>query len=583
MVDSAGRRSAPADDELAEVVEAHLFDSIGVGVYAIDPAGLVRALNPKAAVLLGWTAEQCEGLPAHETFHLSGYSADECPMLAVARTGVATEMEADRFRRFDGSLIPVWWAATPIYAPGQAEHGAALGAVVVFADTTAAQAGTVAEEAAHAQVRSELGTARQAVSDLGFAAEVTQALASAPDEMEALTRLARMAVPRLCDVIVVHRVDETGRRQRVSADAAAHLRAVVKQALDTSAARVEHPKFDPADLETAHNVTLLDGRDLSDSSLVDADTRALLGAVRAESAMIVPMVARGHLVAVAEMINTAGSEALGEHDRLGAIDLARRVGLAVDNLRLLQGERSAAVVLQEALLPVLADRPGLRLACRYLPARDIHLVGGDWYDAFACPGDPEMTMLVVGDVAGHDLEAAASMAAIRNLLRGIAVTLPTDPAGLLAGVDGHLGDLGITVTATALVATVTRLPQAGGDSEGVWRLRWSNAGHLPPILVRPDARVERLDSPPDPLLGSGTTIVRAFQEREVAAGSTLVLYTDGLIEVSGEDLEVGLDKLVTALHHTGTTPSPEVTLDRILEQLPRSPHDDTAILVAALD
>lgn len=583
MTDSANLRSVRPESGLAAVVGAGAFESIGIGVYAIDPAGLVRALNPKAAFLLGWTAEQCEGLPAHETFHLGAYTADVCPILAVARTGLAKEMEADLFRRFDGSLMPVWWTATPIYAPGRAEQGAVLGALVAFADTTAWQAGTVAEEAAHAQVRSDLGAAREAVSDLGWAAEVTQALASAPDEWEALQRLARMAVPRLCEVIVVHRIDDTGRRQRASADAAAHLRPVVERALDSSGGGRADPNFDPTGLQTARAVTLLDGQDLASSPLFDAHTRALLDAVGARSAMVVPMVARGHLVAVAEMINTAGAEAFQERDRLAAMDLARRIGLAVDNLRLLQAERSAAVVLQEALLPVLTDRPGLRLACRYLPARDIHRVGGDWYDAFASPDDPEVTMLVVGDVAGHDLAAATSMAAIRNLLRGIAVTLRTDPAGLLAAVDEHLRDLGITATATAVVATVSRQQQVGGDPESPWRLLWSNAGHLPPILVGPDGSAERLESPPDPLLGSGTAFERTFHARDVAAGSTLVFYTDGLIERVDEDPQVSLDKLVTALEHTGTRRSPQVTLDQILQELPRSPDDDTAVLVANLD
>src|SRR5690348_7106125 len=98
MGDTPDRGSARSEVGLAALVEAGLFESIGVGVYAIDRAGHVRALNPKAALLLGWTQEQCEGLLAHETFHLTGYSSGECPILAVARTGVAAEMEADLFR-----------------------------------------------------------------------------------------------------------------------------------------------------------------------------------------------------------------------------------------------------------------------------------------------------------------------------------------------------------------------------------------------------------------------------------------------------------------------------------------------------
>ena len=583
MVDSVSPAPLPTEDGLADLVAARAFESIGVGVYAVDAAGFIRALNPKAASLLGWTSEQCEGLPAHETFHLTGYTGDECPTLSVARTGVAKGAEADLFRRFDGSLMPVWWVSTPIRAPGREGQGVVLGALVAFGDTTAGQAGTVAEEAAHAQVRSDLGAARQAVSDMGWAAEVTQALASAPNETEALNRLARMAVPRLCDVIVVHKVDDTGRRQRVAADAAADLRPILQRALDPPGADREKPRIHPGDVPTTPVVTIVEGEDLAGSPFIDAQTRTLVAASGAVSAMIVPMVARGHLVTVAEMIRSAGAEPFGQRDRMAAIDLARRVGLAVDNLRLLEAERSAAMILQEALLPVLADPPGLRLACRYLPARDIHRVGGDWYDAFPCPNEPTVTMLVVGDVAGHDLAAATDMAAIRNLVRGIAVTVPTDPAGLLSATDHHLDDLVIRTTATVLIATVSRQTPRGGDAGAVWNLRWSNAGHLPPILVHPDGKVERLDTKPEPLLGTGSTAERRYHTRNVAAGSSLVFYTDGLVERAGEDLETGLDRLVTALQPTSTDKTPGALVDQILERLHRSPDDDTAILVASLD
>ena len=583
MGDSTGEGSAPGQDELTAAVESSLFEAIGVGVYTIDADGLICSLNPKGAALLGWTAEQCQGLSAQETFHLSGDSTEVSPIVAVARTGQPNDSESDTFRRVDGSLLPVWWTATPIYGRQEASDGP-LGAVVAFADRTSTRAATVADAAAHVQVSSDLGAARQAVSDLGWASEVTQALASAPEESEALTRLARMAVPRLCQLIVVHRVDDRGHRQRVAAAAAPDLGAQVERAVEESARPGKVAPNVPIGVAIPGAVTVVEGPDLESSPIVVPDTKDLLASIGSGSVMVVPMVARGHVVAVAEMINTADGAAFEEADRLAAVDLARRVGLAVDNLRLLQAERSAAIILQEALLPVLGDLPGLRLGWRYLPAGDIHRVGGDWYDAFACPDETATTVLVIGDVAGHDLGAATDMAAIRNLLRGIAVSVPTDPAGLLSAVDQHLDALGITTTGTVIVATLSRQDRRGGATPS-WTMKWSNAGHLAPILVGPDGAVERLDSQPEPLLGTGTSPVRTAHIRDLAPGSSIIFYTDGLIEQAGEDLEAGIERLVTAARHAATAgdTEPEAILDGVLGRIPRNPDDDTAMLVAYLE
>lgn len=570
-------------DGLVSAATSGAFDLVGVGLYAVDADGLIRAMNTKAAALLGWTPEQCCGLDAHETLHLAGYSDQGCPVLAVARTGVSQEMESDVFRCSDGSLLPVRWSATPIFAPPAPRPGDLVGALVAFTDTTVSQQATVAEAAAVAQVSSDLGAARQTVSDLGWAAEVTQALASAPDEHEALRRLARMAVPRLCDVIVVHRVDESGGRQRIAAVFAPDLGSEFHQAIEAADRQLDPLKTRPG-ADTAGVVTLLEAPELADSTLIDDRTRALVRVAGSSAVLIVPMAARGHVVAVAEMIYRAGGANFDDSDRLAAVELARRAGLAFDNLRVLQTQRSAALLLQEALLPALPRRPGLRLAGRYRPSGEAHLIGGDWYDAFACPSDPGATMLVVGDVAGHDLEAATHMAAIRNLLRGIAVAVPSDPARLLSTVDEHLDDLGIPVTATVIAASVSLQASPDAEHTGDWTLRWSNAGHVPPVLIHPGGDVERLDQPPEPLLGAGTKRARTCHSRQIPHGTMIVFYTDGLVERPGEDLDLALDRLATAIRLAPATQSghPEALLDHILDRMAPSNYDDTAVLVARL-
>ena len=156
---------------------------------------------------------------------------------------------------------------------------------------------------------------------------------------------------------------------------------------------------------------------------------------------------------------------------------------------------------------------------RYLPAVEIAQIGGDWYDSFRMP-DGSLA-LVVGDVAGHDLDAAATMAQLRNLTRGIAHTVAGSTADVLGALDRTLHGLDVSAVATAVLVLVA------ADRRSV---RWSNAGHLPPVLLRPDGRAEALESDPDLLLGLDPERARSETEATLEPGSTLVLYTDGLIE-----------------------------------------------------
>src|ERR671929_1330590 len=153
-------------------------------------------------------------------------------------------------------------------------------------------------------------------------------------------------------------------------------------------------------------------------------------------------------------------------------------------------------------------------------------VGGDWYDAFQQPDGA--TLLVIGDVVGHNVDAAAAMGQIRSILRGIAYDRPESPAQVLSRVDGVLTGLGVGSLATALVARIEQSPEQA--AAGVRTLRWSSAGHLPPLLVRPDAAVETLTTPPERLLGAESSCTRSDHELVLSAGDTVVLYTDGLVE-----------------------------------------------------
>jgi hypothetical protein len=214
--------------------------------------------------------------------------------------------------------------------------------------------------------------------------------------------------------------------------------------------------------------------------------------------------------------------------RLVAGMLARTTDRVLTN----EAERTISTALQLSLLTQPARSERLEVAVRYLPAAELAQVGGDWYDAFRLP-DGALT-LVVGDVAGHDQHAAAAMAQIRNLTRGVAHSVDGTPAEVLAAVDRAMVGLDVGVVATALLFQVH-------DRDGVREARWSNAGHLPPVLIGPDGSSRLLETAPDLLLGLEPSLDRHDHAVELAPGSTLVLFTDGLVERRGVVLQDSLE------------------------------------------
>ncbi len=179
-------------------------------------------------------------------------------------------------------------------------------------------------------------------------------------------------------------------------------------------------------------------------------------------------------------------------------------------------------------------------------------------------------MLVVGDVIGHDSQAAAAMGQVRGLVRGIAHATGAGPAQLLRAVDEAVEGLELATSATAVVARLDAAPAPQQDPQPVARrLVWSNAGHPPPLLRNPDGSVDVLEATDtDLLLGVDTTTARREQAALLAPGSTLLLCTDGLVERRGTSLDEGLDRLRAALAEVGGAPL-EAVCDALLVQLLR--------------
>jgi serine phosphatase RsbU (regulator of sigma subunit) len=262
------------------------------------------------------------------------------------------------------------------------------------------------------------------------------------------------------------------------------------------------------------------------------------------------------------------------------VAFAAQAAQALDRLRTRVAERTALTALagtvealQRSLLSEPPEPDHLEVSVRYLPAARQAQVGGDWYDSFLLSDG--RTVLVIGDVTGHDSHAAAAMAQVRNVLRGVAHHSGGTPAEVLTGLDAAMRDLGIGTLATAVLATVE---QTAADAErGTRVLRWSNAGHPPPLLVRPSGDVEVLERPADLLLGVDPDRSRHDHAYELAPGSTVLLYTDGLIERRGVPLDDGVRWLGELLRELRHLPLEELC-DRVLGELAGRVDDDVALL-----
>ena len=270
-------------------------------------------------------------------------------------------------------------------------------------------------------------------------------------------------------------------------------------------------------------------------------------------------------------------------DELGLLrGFAAQCAEAVDRVRRHEASRAAAssarlmsTMLQRSSLTQPATPDTLEIAVRYQPAEEAAHIGGDWYDAFV--DSSGATLLSVGDVNGHDQTAAATMGQVRNLLRGLSFDADDGPARLLTRLDSALRGLQLDTLATAVVVRVEQVPSRKG---GGCQLVWSSAGHLPPLLLRRDGSVTRLESEADLLLGVAPEMSRSEHAVDLEPGSTLLLYTDGLVERRDEGLDAGIDGLASELSDLGHL-GLEQLCDALIESaaIGGAGDDDIALLV----
>jgi GAF domain-containing protein len=266
-------------------------------------------------------------------------------------------------------------------------------------------------------------------------------------------------------------------------------------------------------------------------------------------------------------------------DLLTMTTLAGYTAQALDRARRLDHRDSVAHQLQQAMLTTLPATPGVTMSARYQPADSREDVGGDWYDAVPVPDpsrpDGRLLAVSVGDVIGHAVDAATVMGQVRSMLRQAAWDHRSEPPShTLRAFELAADGIGLRAMGTALLAHLFR------DAAGRWSITWTNAGHPPPILLPPHGAAELLDGH-DILFGFPTLAgsPRHDHRHDLAPGSTLFLYTDGLVERRGSDLDEGTERLLRLLTDNRDLPPPEL-VDRAVDTLaPDSPDDVVAFAV----
>jgi len=417
---------------------------------------------------------------------------------------------------------------------------------------------------------------QEALDHLTVIANASEALSSTLELEPGLRRLCRVLVPALADWCAIDLVEDDGRLRRAVVGHRASeplppgsFEALLPEAADTSVSSVARALRAAGPVRLGHFPDPADAKDALHRA--ELQTFAQLGA---HSAVLVPLRARRRVLGVLTLVRTR-PDGLDGTDRLPLIeDLAHRIAMTVDNARLHAQVTDTSERLQRALLPVLPATGPLEVAARYDPARAGAEIGGDWYDAFLLP-DGALT-LIVGDITGHDLNAAVTMSAMRNMLRGIACDRKEPPGRILARLDVAGGILYPSHTLTCLYALVTK-----PHPVGPWNLHYARAGHLPPLLVTADGDTRYLEGGHSLLMGVAPQTRRPDATDILPANSTVLLFTDGLIERRGEDLADGMTRLRQHAAALARAPLDDFC-DVLMAELGQGGSDDIALIAVRI-
>ncbi|MDP9430105.1 MAG: SpoIIE family protein phosphatase [Actinomycetota bacterium] len=407
---------------------------------------------------------------------------------------------------------------------------------------------------------------------------VSESLMESLDLSESLSRLADSLVPALADWVSIQVREEHNQLYDITMKHRdPRLAAVTREAERLK--RQRNCFTEPSRRAAGGQSVLLPSVDAEwfVEQVPDAELRSLVQQLGMRSALAVPIPGRVGVLGSLLLVNAPGSGGFGEADLALAVEIGRRAGIALDNARLYAGQRHVATELQQSLLTAPPVLPFTDIAVRYVAAAQQAQVGGDWYDAF-CQRSGDL-VVVIGDVVGHDTRAAAAMGQLRALVRGISFTTAEEPSTVLACVDEAIDGLQLATIATAVLAELTPLNRH--DSTDRVRVRWSNAGHPPPVLLDPKGHTRVLGpstGKADLLLGVDATTQRRTEQTTLPAGSTLLLYTDGLVERRGESLDDGLGRLLSTIEQHAHEELDGLCDAILSKMLPDANEDDVAVV-----
>jgi serine phosphatase RsbU (regulator of sigma subunit)/PAS domain-containing protein len=533
---------------------ARVLETMSAAFYLLDREWRFAYVNAEAERLLGRSRDELLGGNVWQLFPDAVGSDFEQHYRAAMASGESTTFEAYYPPPLDG-----WYELRAFPGPD--------GLSVYFVEVTERR---VAQE--HAR-----RSAERLSLIVDTSTRLSAVLGAGGSEEEALERVAEAVVPRLGDWVVVTLANSEGGRMRdvamwhrdpdmrdvVERYARLRLRSVQPDAPIWRALASGEPMVVP-DVPTTVGALLPPG-----------EVRDMFLELAPQTAVAQALTARGRTVGAISIYRSADRPLFDAEDVTTVTEVAARVALAVDNARLIAQQRRLAEGLQRSMLTDPPETDWAEIVVRYDPAVEAAEVGGDWYDAFVQPDGA--TMLVIGDVVGHDTEAAAAMGQLRGLLRGIAYRDGAGPGDVLAGLDVAMQGLGVHAMATAAIVRLEPGP------DGTARLRWSNAGHPPPLVQHADGRVERLEGArAELMLGVDAGAFRSEQVTEVGGGATVLLYTDGLVEGRDLPFDEGLDRLTAALEDLAGQPLAALC-DAVVERVrPAELQDDVALVAVRL-
>ena len=540
----------------------HVLDSMAVGYLALDEDSRITYANLQAVAALGRPRHELVGAVLWELLPPAVGDEFESMYRRAAATG-----QVQTFDAYYPAPLDAWFEvrASP-------EDG---GMAVYFLDVTARKDARLAVEAAAAR--------------LDLLATVTAELSEAmDDEGAAAARLLELVVPALADWGIASTNDTAG-----SGGTRLGLRDVAHRHADTvrSSLLAEYTElrltshgeeqFQRVLSSTRPVLLAQDATAYLRASLPPGRASDLLGELAPESVVAIPLRAHDRTVGLLTLCRQAERASWSSEDLEALTEVAARAGLVLDNARLYRQQRDLAEGLQRALLTNPVQPEDVQIVVRYAPAAEAAEVGGDWYDAFPQRGGA--TLLVIGDVVGHDTAAAAAMSQIRSLVRAFGAVRDVTPAQILRQTDQVIQTLQAGTIATAIVARLEQTPSEA--ARGLTRLRWSNAGHPPAMAIAPDGTVAPLlHTSPDLLLGVLSSARRREGEVTLAHGSTVLFYTDGLIERRDQPLADGLETLRSQLEQLAAL---DLGLDQLVDELmarmlPPRRQDDAALLAVRL-